>query len=149
MVTSDGTLSIIAGNGDVHGKAVSGRATDCPMRPTGIALDSKGNLYIADGNGFIERVTSTGVISIIGGTETTTNESNPRPGPAVNSPLAPLGLAIDADGDLYIADGNGYIEKVDPDGILSIVAGYPRPGLTVPVTWPVPNQPMLVQDVAL
>jgi DNA-binding beta-propeller fold protein YncE len=55
-------------------------------------------------------------------------------GPATSSPLSnPTGVAVDAAGDVYIADtGNNVVEKVTPDGTLSIIAGTGNQGLPTP-----------------
>jgi hypothetical protein len=52
------------------------------------------------------------------------------PGPATGSPLdTPFGLAVDADGDLYISNLLTQIDEVDPSGTLSIIAGTGTPGV--------------------
>ena len=132
-VTPDGTLSIVAGTGQL-GTPVPGPATSSNLfTPQGIAVDTSGNLYIADHyNQVIEKVTPDGTLSIVAGTG---QRGTPVPGPATSSNLHdPEGLAVDAAGNLFIADsGNQMIEKVTPDGTLSIIAGSgdfdaPTPG---------------------
>ena len=132
-VTPDGTLSIVAGTGQL-GTPVPGPATSSNLfTPQGIAVDTSGNLYIADHyNQVIEKVTPDGTLSIVAGTG---QRGTPVPGPATSSNLHdPEGLAVDAVGNLFIADsGNQMIEKVTPDGTLSIIAGSgdfdaPTPG---------------------
>ena len=132
-VTPDGTLSIVAGTGQ-QGTPVPGPATSSNLfTPQGIAVDTSGNLYIVDHyNQVIEKVTPDGTLSIVAGTG---QRGTPVPGPATSSNLHdPEGLAVDAAGNLFIADsGNQMIEKVTPDGTLSIIAGSgafdaPTPG---------------------
>jgi hypothetical protein len=89
-------------------------------------------VYIADqGSGEVVMVTPSGTLSTVVGTGI---QGNPTPGPAANSQLAaPQGLALDAGGDLYIADnGANEVLKVTPLGTLSVVAGTGAPGAPVP-----------------
>jgi streptogramin lyase len=122
---SGGTLSVIAGTGS-PGAPIPGPATSSPMgAPYGVAVDSAGNVYIADiNNDVIEKVTSSGTLSIFAGTG---SPGAPIPGPATSSPLnLPRGIAVDSAGNLIIADSNnGVVEQVTPSGTLSIIAGTP------------------------
>ena len=89
-----------------------------------MAVDAAGNVYIADaGNGVIEKVTPDGDLSVIAGGGATLPSTTP--GPATSAALSfPSGVAVDANGNVYIADaGNNVIEKVTPDGNLSVIAG--------------------------
>jgi sugar lactone lactonase YvrE len=133
-VTSGGVLSIVAGTG-TGGVPTPGPATSSDLyAPSGVAVDSAGNLYIADlNNNLVEKVTSGGVLSIVAGSG---NVGRPTPGPATASALYyPFSVAIDSAGNLYIADSsNDVVEKVTSGGVLSIVAGTgtggaPTPGL--------------------
>ncbi len=131
-VTPSGILSIVAGTG-VPGAPTSGDATHSMLRyPADVAVDSSGNLYIADySNYVIEKVTPAGNLSIVAGTG---NYGTPSPGSATSSRLnGPSGVAVDATGNLYIADsGNALVDKVDPSGALSIVAGNGTSGAPTP-----------------
>ena len=132
-VTAGGTLSVIAGTG-TSGAPTPGPATSSNLAsPSGVAVDSSGNLYIADtNNNEIEKVTPGGTLSVIAGTGAT---GAPTPGPATSSKLdKPAAVAVDGSGNVYIADNdNNEIEKVTPGGTLSIIAGTgtestPTPG---------------------
>ena len=131
-VTPDGTLSIIAGTGS-KGPPTPGPATSSQLNsPHGVAVDSAGNLYIADTfNNEVEKVTPDGTLSIIAGTG---SQGPPTPGPATSSQLSlPGGVAVDSAGNVYIADtGNEEIEKVAPGGTLSIIAGNGSQGPPIP-----------------
>ncbi|HLK18393.1 MAG TPA: SMP-30/gluconolactonase/LRE family protein [Bryobacteraceae bacterium] len=103
---------------------VGGAATQLQLnQPDGIAFDSKGAMYIADtGNRRIVKFVP-GYISVIAGTGELGDSGDG--GPAVKAALGdPMGLAVDAAGNLFIADTfNSKIRKVTPDGIISTVAG--------------------------
>jgi len=122
-VTPSGRLAVVAGTGS-QGAATPGPATNSDLNdPSGVAVDGAGNLYIADsGNEVVEKVTPAGMLSVVVGTG---NEGAPTPGAATRSDLSvPYGVAVDAAGNLYIADYlNRVVEKVTPSGRLSVVAG--------------------------
>lgn len=109
-VTPAGTLSITVGAGRVNS-------------PDGVAVDSSGDLYIADAGGAILKLTPQGRLSTVAGM--LRRSGGPTPGPATQSLLGgPMGMAVDAAGDLYIADfGNSCVEEVTPGGVLSVIAG--------------------------
>lgn len=122
-VTPAGVLSVVAGNGtapSVANPPVPGAATASPISASGLAFDASGNLYVADAGGWLLRVTPGGALSIAAGNGTT---SAPVPGPAGQSPIAPASVAFDGSGNLFAGDQHGYIEKIAPDGTLTIFAG--------------------------
>ncbi|HUO59096.1 MAG TPA: NHL repeat-containing protein [Candidatus Acidoferrales bacterium] len=125
-VTSNGTISTIAGMGIAGYSGDGGAATSALLNyPLGLAFDSSNNLYIADsGNNVVRRITSAGVISTVAGTGTAGNGA--PGGLATTTNLnGPSGVAIDGSGNLYIADtNNNLIRKVDlSTGILTTFAG--------------------------
>ena len=89
--------------------------------PTDIAVDGRGNLYIISGNS-IEKVGPDGVMVTVAGTS---GRDTGDGGPATSARLSdPHGLAVDAEGNLYIADsGHHRVRKIGSDGIISTVAG--------------------------
>ena len=129
-------LSIFAGK-EVRGSGPppAGPALQAELnQPKSVAVDAAGNVYIADaGNNVIEKVTPDGNLSVIAGGGATPPSTTP--GLATSAQLlSPNGVAVDANGNVYIADtGNGVIEKVTPGGDLSIIAGG---GGTLPSTIP-------------
>jgi hypothetical protein len=104
---------------------VSALATS--LTPDGLATNSSGDLYIADRfNDVVDEVTPSGELTVVAGVPG--HAGTPKAGPATESDLSsPAGLAVDGNNDLYIADagGNQVVEKVTPEGELSIVAGVP------------------------
>jgi DNA-binding beta-propeller fold protein YncE len=101
-----GVITTVAGNGDDNFYGDNGPATSAALwSPLGIAIDSAGNIFIADTyNGRIRRVTAaTGVITTVAGDGSFRYSGDN--GPAVSATLnSPTGLAIDAAGNLIIVD---------------------------------------------
>jgi sugar lactone lactonase YvrE len=106
-VTSTGTISTIAGNGTYGFSGDGGAATAAELyMPTGVAVDSAGNVYIADfGNNRVRMVNTAGNISTVAGNGTAGFSGD---GYAATSAelYRPSGVALDASGNLYIADAN-------------------------------------------
>ena len=119
-----GVITTVAGSG-AHGAGGDGAAATLAQlsTPYGVALDSDNNLYIADGrNNRIRKVTaSTGFISTVAGGGSALGDN----GPATSAQLSsPRGVAVDSDGNLYIADtSNNRIRKVDTAGMITTVVG--------------------------
>jgi len=124
-ITTGGVISTVAGNGNAGYSGDGGLATSAALlQPTGVAVDTAGNIYIADrSNHRVRKVTPNGIISTVAGTGV--------PGfggdgfPAASTLLSlPTGVAIDAAGNLFITDyGNSRVRKVSTNGIISTVAG--------------------------
>ena len=94
------------------------------LQSEGVAADAAGNLYIADaGDHRVRRVTANGVIETVAGTGVFGFSGDG--GPATQAQLnLPYGLALDAQGNLYIADlGNARVRRIGLDGTISTVAG--------------------------
>ena len=134
-VSASGTTTTFAGTGTAGysgdgGPALSAQLSD----PAGVAVDNSGNIYVADsGNNRVRRISPTGVITTFAGTGTATFSGDG--GPATNADLqTPRGVAVDASGNLYIADKyNDRIRKVAGGTITTVAGGGnpPLPGITV------------------
>jgi uncharacterized protein (TIGR03437 family) len=122
LVLSTGIISTIAGNGALSFGGDGGLATIANLDlPAGVALDAAGNLYIADGmNMRVRRVSlSTGVITTVAG-----GGVGGDSGPATNASLyLPRGVAVDSDGNFYVADYNRVWKVSASSGVISTIAG--------------------------
>ncbi len=118
-------ISTVAGNGVLSYSGDGGAATNAQMNsPQAAAVDSSGNLYIADtANNVVRKVTTDGVIHPFAGNGTAGFGGDG--GAATSAQLnGPRGLAADAAGNVYISDTkNARVRKVTPAGTISTVAG--------------------------
>ena len=124
-VTPDGTISTVAGNGTPGYSGDGGLAISAELLyPESVAVDSNGNLYIADfQNERIRKVNSAGIITTIAGNGTAGYSGDG--GPATSAELNwPTNVAVDGSGNVYIADlMNNRVRKVTAGGVISTVAG--------------------------
>jgi sugar lactone lactonase YvrE len=121
-VVPAGTIGTVAKYGPPFG---AGRRLETMTQlksPRGVAVDSAGNLYLADFNRIL-KMTPAGIISTVAGKETQGFSGDN--GRAIAAQLSyPVGVAVDSADNLFIADaGNNRIRKVTPAGIISTVAG--------------------------
>jgi uncharacterized protein (TIGR03437 family) len=114
-----------AGNGSPGDGGDGGQARLAQLnQPGACALDSFGNLYIADTlNHRIRKVTPAGVISTLAGTGVESFAGD-EAAATLATLDTPRGIAVDDNGDVYIADtGNNRIRLVSPDGVIHTIAG--------------------------
>src|SRR5256885_9787118 len=112
---ASGIISTAVGNGSPAFAGDGGAATSATLNgPVAVALDASGNLYVADqGNHRIRKVdAASGIITTVAGNGTNTFAGDG--GAAANASLNyPASVALDASGNLYIADPNNHrIRKV-------------------------------------
>ena len=160
-VSPDGIITTVAGSGNRGFSGDSGPAINASLKlPQGVATDSVGNLYIADTfNGRIRKVGADGIITTVAGNGTRTGSIDGEggdpaddlgdDGPATSASLnRPRSVALDAAGNLYVADRNNHrTRKVSPGGIISTVAGTGVAGFSGddgPATSAALNQPRSV-----
>jgi sugar lactone lactonase YvrE len=124
-VNTAGIISTLAGNGASVFGGDGGQATAAELKyPHGIAIDVFGNLYLADqGNNRIRKVNTSGIITTIAGTGSTTYVGDGGQATATGL-FAPTGLTFDDVGNLYVADfSNNAVRKINTLGIISTIAG--------------------------
>jgi sugar lactone lactonase YvrE len=114
------TLAGTAGSpGSTDGTGASARFND----PTGVAVDSSGNIYVADsGNDTIREITPAGVVTTLAGTA---GSSGSADGTGASARFDdPYGVAVDSSGEVYVSDsGNDTIRKIAPGGGVTTLAG--------------------------
>ena len=111
-ITSLGTVSTLAGSsssvsGYVDGQGSAARFYD----PHGVSVDSNGIVYVADsGNHLIRKITPSGMVSTFAGTNNALNTMGSQNGQALSSSFYyPRGVAVDASGNVFVADTNNYL----------------------------------------
>ena len=142
-VATSGIITTYAGTGEYgyDDDHENKPATEATLNwPTGITLDGDGNLYIADSyNHRIRKVATSGIITTYAGISRSRDEDLSAPiddtdigddGLAIEAKLNwPNGVAVDENGNLYIADWNHHrIRKVDTSGIITTFAGSGEKG---------------------
>ena len=124
-VSAGGIISTIAGNENFGFSGDGGPATSASLNyPYGVALDGFGNLFIADeNNNRIRKVSPSGVITTVAGNGNSGFSGDGGPG-ASTWLFTPTGIAVDAAGNLFIADRNNHrIRKLSTSGMVTTVAG--------------------------
>jgi glucose/arabinose dehydrogenase len=124
---SDGTITTIAGAAGTFGMVNDTGTAARFWQPMGLALDSAGNIYVADAyNDRIRKMTKSGTgtytVSTLAGSGATTR-SNFAEGPAASAEFwYPYGVALDSAGNVYVADeNNSSIRKIAQEsGVLTV-----------------------------
>jgi RHS repeat-associated protein len=124
-VDQSGIITTVAGTGNHGYTGDGGSATSANLSyPRGIDIGPDGSLYIAQqGYGVIRKVDPSGIITTVAGTSHTGYNGD---GILATSAWlnVPRDVAVGSDGSLYVADcGNGRVRKVNPEGIITTVAG--------------------------
>lgn len=137
-VSVGGIITTVAGNGGVNYTGDNGPATSAELAdPKGVAIDAAGNLYITTGYNVTRKVAVGGTITTVAGFAYTANDGScyvlstvcfsgdGAPATGENARFyGNFGVAVDAAGNLYIADtGNNRIRKVNTSGTLTTAVG--------------------------
>lgn len=111
-VTPEALVTTLAGSGRSGSADGAGAAAEF-AQPRAVAVDSAGNVYVADGNSAIRKITPAGVVSTLARGRVNGAEF-----------FIPTGIAVDASGNVYVADsGTNVISRITPEGAVSTVAG--------------------------
>jgi sugar lactone lactonase YvrE len=138
-ITPDGVVTTLAGTasifGSTDGTGPSARFSD----PLGVAVDSSGNVYVADtGNNTIRKITPGGVVTTLAGSPGAPGYMDGTGSAAMFN--NPIGIAVDTAGNVYVGESgyeqpagtasffhynNDTIRKITPDGVVTTLAGLP------------------------
>ena len=137
-ISAGGRITTIAGNGRYGSSGDGGPATSARLYyPVWVAADRVGNVYITDGrdedlNTRVRKVSPNGTITAFAGTVSSIGGFSGDGGPATSAQLnSPRGLAVDAQGNVYIADaGNNRVRKVSLGGTITTIAGTGKRGFS-------------------
>jgi streptogramin lyase len=126
-ITPGGVVTTLAGSG--HDGSADGTGTNASFcYPSAVAVDSQGNVYVADeGNSLIRKITPMGVVTTLAGSPGVLGSANGMGASA--SFNYPMGVAVDASGNVYVADtDNNLIRKITPERMVTTLAGSGLPG---------------------
>jgi sugar lactone lactonase YvrE len=119
-ITPAGVVTTLAGNGEQG--TLDGNGTAAKLNtPISLTVDSAGNIYFAEFYGSrIRKITPAGDVSTLAG-----GGEDYRDGTGTAARFwNPLGVAVDAWGNVYVADaGNGCIRRISPGGVVTTIAG--------------------------
>lgn len=127
-ITPAGVTTTIAGKAGTSGTTDNAPALSARFaRPSGIALDAAGNIYIADtGNHVIRKLDASGNVSRVAG-KFGTPGSDDGSGSGSARFDTPLGIAVDADGNVYVGEvGNSTIRHITPGLEVTTIVGVAK-----------------------
>jgi sugar lactone lactonase YvrE len=122
-VAPDGTVSTLAGTPGSRGDADGAGAAAQFNNPSGIALDSAGNIFVADTyNDTVRKITPAGVVTTLAGSAGISGAVDLNGSNALFN--QPYDVAVDSTGNVYVTDtGNATIRKITPNGDVTTIAG--------------------------
>jgi sugar lactone lactonase YvrE len=122
QITPGGAVTTLAGTSGTCSFADGVGAAASFRSPGSIAVDATGNLFVADGgNHRIRKITPAGVVSTFAGSAASGATDGTGSAASFNFPT---GLAFDADGNLYVVDGDDHLlRRITPAGVVSTLAG--------------------------
>ena len=122
-ITSAGVVTTLAGTAGSSGSTDGTGSAARFSQPEGVAVDSAGNVFVADSNNFtIRKVTSAGVVTTLAGLAGSGGSADGTGSAARFS--QPQGVAVDSAGNVFVADASNYtIRKVTSAGVVTTLAG--------------------------
>jgi|GEM_PF-500003 len=123
-VSPTGVVTTLAGIAGTSGATDSASATSATFNdPLAVAVDSSGNVYVADtGNYTVRKISTSGAVTTLAGTAGTPGSQDGTGSAALFN--SPVGLALDGQGNLYAADFSNYtVRKISPAGVVTTIAG--------------------------
>ena len=121
-IDASGAISTVAVGGSRDGDGIP--ATEAYLgSPTGVAANAAGNVYVADSSRYrVFKINASGAITTVAGTGLFGHGGDGSP--ATGARLSPAGVAVDATGNVYVADSHNHrVRKVDATGTVTTVAG--------------------------
>ncbi|HEY0747819.1 MAG TPA: hypothetical protein VGD63_14055 [Steroidobacteraceae bacterium] len=121
VISQAGAVTTFAGN-PTEGHADGTGALASFSTPRGVAVDATGNVYVADyANNEVRKISPQGVVTTLAGNPTAGSADGNGAAASFNGPS---GVAVDAAGNVYVADsGNNEIRKITPAGVVTTFAG--------------------------
>ena len=114
-ITSDGTVSTLAGSAGASGSADGMGSAARFYSPQGVAVDGSGNVYVADSRNFtIRKITADGTVSTLAGSAGVSGFADGTGTAARFS--SPEGVAVDGSGNVYVGDILNGIRRITPAG---------------------------------
>ncbi len=125
-ITPSGLVTTLAGSGK-EGSADGKGLLASFNSPRGIAVDEKGNIYVADsGNNLVRKITPSGLVTTLAGSG---KEGSANGQDVLASFNFPIPIAVDAAGNVFVADElNQLIRKITPSGLVTTLAGSGKEG---------------------
>lgn len=120
-ITPSGEVSTLAGG--ANGRLGGPSPGQSNLSPRGIGVDAQGNVLVADsGRAGILKISPAGEVTMLAGPSDGRNEHVDGPASQARFNM-PADVAADAIGNVYVADGDGTVRRISPQGMVTTIAG--------------------------